>query len=235
MHVQAAVRLLSASKVSHAQIVACQAGVEDDAEEDSDDDDELLGAGKKKKKKPPPITFQLLQGVVDPLRRVLAAATTLYLEQDDDGPDLVRLALLFFQCCRPLRRIGKMRVCTCTSLTCGSGKDSAAQVQRPEAMHVGVPSDLKKPRARAGEEPMSTEEWNALREERLAKYMQVEIYGKVRRLAPSRPHGLQRVDCTLCRGSTATRPYLCCSVLTAGSDAALMPRPRWPVYCSTGV
>ena len=46
-------------------------------------------------------------------------------------------------------------------------------------MTVGEPAELKKPRQKAGEEAMDKEEWEMLKAERLEKYLQVVITGKI--------------------------------------------------------
>jgi hypothetical protein len=46
-------------------------------------------------------------------------------------------------------------------------------------MTVGTPDDLKKPRKTRNEEPLSREEWCAIYEERLARYLPVDITGKI--------------------------------------------------------
>ena len=46
-------------------------------------------------------------------------------------------------------------------------------------MTVGEPAELKKPKKRAGEEPMDPAEWAEIHAERLAKYLPLVVTGKI--------------------------------------------------------
>lgn len=54
-----------------------------------------------------------------------------------------------------------------------------AAVQDFTTLKVGTPDELKKPRKTKHEEPLSREEWRAFYEERLARYLPVDVTGKI--------------------------------------------------------